>query len=156
VSRVGQRLARAWDPPWWTFDAFLVALALGSLVASFALTPGDDPRWVYYAWNGERFGDTCAFLAATGLPCPQCGMTRAWVHGARGHLVTSFLSSPGGFGLFFWLQVAAALAAWRLFKRDPFAVSMPWRVTVGWTAFWMFGLYLGPWILRLFGINPLP
>ncbi len=149
------RLARAWDPPWWAYDGLLVVLGALALAASWALAPGDDPRWVYWP-DGSRFGDTCAFLESTGWPCPQCGMTRSWVHAARGHLLRSFLSSPGGFGLFFWLEVAAGLAAYRLARRDPFAVSLPWRVPVAWALFWMVGLYLAPWVLRMCGVNPLP
>lgn len=150
-----KRAARAYNPPWWAFDAFVVALAVAGLAGAVALRPGADPHFVYWP-SGAVAGDTCAFLATTGLPCPQCGMTRSWVHAARGHLVTSFLMSPGGFGLFFWMLVAGALAAFRLVRRDPFAVVMPWKVTVGWTFFWMLGLYVAPYVARLLGVNPLP
>ena len=154
-DRLPSRAARAWDPPWWTWDALIVTLGVLAIGASLALSPGDDPRWVHLP-DGRRFGDTCAFLKATGLPCPQCGMTRSWVHAVRGRWVASFLYSPGGFGLFAWLEVAAGLAAVRLLRRDPFAVVLPWRVPVFFALFWMVGLYLVPWLLRLAGVNPLP
>jgi hypothetical protein len=141
--------------PWWVYNGGLVLLALVSLGLSLLLSPGEDPRWVYLP-DGTRFGDTCAFLAATGVPCPQCGMTRSWVHAVRGNVVEAFLYSPGGLGLFLWTQVGGVFGAIRLARRNPDALELPWQVIVGWTVFWMVGLYLVPYGLRLAGIDPLP
>jgi hypothetical protein len=141
--------------PWWAYDAGIAVVAVVAVVAALALHPGDDPRWVYLP-NGDQFGDTCGFLAKTGLPCPQCGMTRAFVHGVRGHFVRAFLASPGGFALFAWIEVAGAIGAYRLLRRDPFAVVLPWKVPVYWAMTWMTLFYLLPWLLRLGGVNPLP
>ncbi len=33
---------------------------------------------------------TCLLRIMTGLPCPGCGMTRAWVHLAHGDVLTAF------------------------------------------------------------------
>ncbi len=143
------------DPPWWVYEGFLVSLAVAALAASWLLSPGEDPRWVFLP-NGHVFGETCAFITATGYPCPQCGMTRAFVHAARGHFVSSFLYSPGGLGLFLWIQVAGVLGAVRLARQSPFAATLPWRVPVGWALFWIVFLYVLPWLLRLGGVNPLP
>ncbi|MBX3396176.1 MAG: DUF2752 domain-containing protein [Phycisphaerae bacterium] len=43
----------------------------------------------------------CGFIIRTGLPCPTCGMTTAFSHLVRGHIVRSFISQPAGmiFGL---------------------------------------------------------
>ncbi len=136
------------------YNGFLVVLGIAALVASLLLHPEGD-RWVYLP-NGAKFGDTCAFVAVTGFPCPQCGMTRSFVHAARLHLVQAFTYSPGGLGLFLWIEVGAIIGAIRLIKDDPFAATLPWRLTVGWVLFWMIGLYTVPWFLRLYGINPLP
>lgn len=143
-----------WAPPVWAHDATLVTLAVAVLAASWALHPGPDE--FTYLWTGDRFGDTCLFLTVLGIPCPQCGMTRAFVHAARGHLVTAFLYNPAGLGLFLWSQVAGVLGAIRLVRRDPRAVPVPWQVTVGWALGWTVLLYLVPYGLRLCGINPLP
>ncbi|MEQ1567590.1 MAG: DUF2752 domain-containing protein [Myxococcota bacterium] len=141
--------------PWWVYNGALVGVGALALAASLVLSPGDDPRWVYLP-DGTRFGETCAFLAATGLPCPQCGMTRSWVFAARGHLIDSFLYSPGGLGLFLWSQVAGVFGAIRLALRRPHTLELPWQVFVGWCVAWMIGLYLLPYGLRLGGIDPLP
>ena len=154
MTGLAQRVSQ-WRTPVWGYDAGLVVLAVAVLAASWALVPGPD-EFTYFAWNGAKFGDTCAFLTLTGQPCPQCGMTRAFVHAARGHLVTAFWYSPGGLGLFLWSQVGGVLGAIRLVRRDPRAVPVPWQITVGWAALWTLGLYLVPYGLRLVGVNPLP
>lgn len=140
---------------WRLYNGFLVLLGSAALCASFLLSPGEDPRWVYLP-NGARFGDTCAFTAVTGLACPQCGMTRAFVHGVRLDLLAAARYNPGGLGLLLWIEVGAVVGAIRLWRRDPRAATLPWRWSVGWALFWMVGLYALPWVLRLFGINPLP
>ena len=143
-------------PPWWLYNGALLLLGLVTLAASWALSPGDDPRFTYLP-TGARFGDTCGFLTATGLPCPQCGMTRAFVWAARGHLVDAFRYSPGGLGLFLWIQVGALIGLVRLVLRDPRALTPPWQLTVYWALGWIVLLYAVPWFLRAFaGVNPLP
>ena len=41
-------------------------------------------------------GIACPLRATTGVPCPFCGMTRAVVAAAHGHLSTSLAFNPGG------------------------------------------------------------
>lgn len=143
-------LARA---PWWAWPATLLALAVLALVASLVFEPGSDGfTWVL----GRRFGSGCAFLQATGLPCPQCGMTRSFVWAARGAFGTAWAHNPAGFTLFLWLQAGGVVGLARLVRRDPAALRLPWQVLVGWTAVWLVGLYTLPWVLRLLGVNPLP
>jgi hypothetical protein len=38
----------------------------------------------------------CPLRAATGVPCPFCGMTRAVVAAVHGHFATSLAFNPGG------------------------------------------------------------
>jgi hypothetical protein len=143
-------------PPWWLYNGALLTLGLVTLAASLALSPGEDPRWTYLP-SGEQLGDTCAFLAASGIPCPQCGMTRSFVWAARGHLLESFRYSPGGLGLFLWIQAGALIGLVRLVRRDPNALTPPWQVTVYGSLGWIVLLYAIPWFLRAFlGVNPLP
>lgn len=141
--------------PWWAYDAGLVAFAVATLAASWTLQPGPDPEWVYLP-DGQRFGETCLMLAVTGLPCPQCGMTRAFVLAARGDLWTAFLRNPAGLALFLWIVVGGAMGAVRLAAARAREARVPHQVFVGWTVFWMVGLYVIPYVLRLFGVNPLP
>ena len=61
-------------------DAYLVPAAALALCASFALSGSQ-------AANGPV---VCPFRLATGLPCPGCGLTRAFVATAHGRFMDAF------------------------------------------------------------------
>lgn len=145
-------LDRPW--PWWLWPTLLVSMGVIAWAASLLLHPG--PHEFVYFPDGTQFGDTCGLIVATGYPCPQCGMTRSWVHAARFDLVTAFFYSPGGLALFFWVQVGAFIGLVRLVSRNPRALEPPYLLTAIWAGFWLICLYVVPWALRLGGINPLP
>ena len=53
--------------------------------------------FVFSNWGFERFikGQyRCSFNSVTGLPCPGCGGTRAFVALFKGDIITSFLYNP--------------------------------------------------------------
>lgn len=50
----------------------------------------------------------CTWAEALGKPCMTCGMTTAFAHAARGHLLDSFRAQP--FGCL--LAIATAATAW--------------------------------------------
>jgi hypothetical protein len=52
----------------------------------------------------------CPLRALTGIPCPTCGMTHAFVHLAHGQVAAAFLASPAG--------ALLAAAAWLLAAAD--------------------------------------
>jgi hypothetical protein len=97
--------------------AFLVALGtLTVLILAARLTP--DP-----AGHGthEQLGlPPCAFLAATGHPCPTCGMTTAFSHTAHLHLAAAFRTNPFGAllalgtAVAFWASLHVALLGSRI------------------------------------------
>jgi hypothetical protein len=142
-----------WQAPWWLWNGFMVVLGVSATAAALILQP-QTGEWVYFM--GHQVGDTCAAITLTGYPCPQCGMTRSFVYGARFRVVEAFLFNPAGYTLFVWLQVGAIIGAIRLAARNPRAVRVPWWLPVYWTGFWFVALYLIPYIARLFGVNPLP
>jgi len=147
-------IERLTNPPWWVWPAFLVVLGASSFATALLLEPRPD-EFCYVL--GHKFGDECAFTMFTGLPCPQCGMTRAFAWGARGHFLRAWLYNPGGLTLFLWMQAGAVVGAIRLLRRDPRAARPPTPLLVGWTLLWLIGLYTVPWFLRIgVDINPLP
>lgn len=154
MTGLGARLDRlAARVPWWVWPAFLLALGVVSWGTARVFEPGDDGFTYVF---GRRFGQGCLALRYTGHPCPQCGMTRSFVWAARGAFGTAWAHNPAGLALFLWLQAGGVVGLARLVRRDPRAWTLPWRVLVGWTAFWLIGLYTIPWVLRLLGWNPLP
>lgn len=143
---------RPW--PWWLWPSMLVGMGVAAWSASLLLHPG--PHEFVYFPDGTQFGDTCGLIVAAGVPCPQCGMTRSWVYAARFEWVTAFFYSPGGLGLFLWLQVGAIIGLVRLVTRNPRALEPPLALSAGWAGFWLVALYALPYALRLAGVNPLP
>ena len=147
-------LERLTNPPWWVWPTFLLLLGLTSFGAALLMEPRAD-EFCYVL--DHKFGDTCAFTVVSGWPCPQCGMTRAFAWGARGHLIKAWFYNPGGIALFLWMQAGAVVGAARLVRRDPKSVRVPQQVLFVWTLLWLIGLYTVPWLLRIAaGLNPLP
>jgi hypothetical protein len=152
LLRVAHQVAQ-WRSPWWVWNVLMVVAGVSALLAALILEPGPG-EWVYF--HGHQVGQTCAAITVTGFPCPQCGMTRSFVYGARFQILEAMAYNPAGYTLFVWMQVGAVIGAVRLIARDPAAVRVPWQLPVYWTGFWFVFLYLIPYIARLFGVNPLP
>ena len=80
----------------------------------------------------EGAGSTiCLFRRATAVPCPGCGLTRAFVHLARGEWLAALADHP--LALLFALELAAGWALWGLALAGR-AVPEP-------------GRWLPPWLL---------
>jgi len=138
-------------PTWW-WPSTLVLIGAAVWTASLVLQPVGEVTF----FAGERFGEDCLFLVQTGRPCPNCGMTRSFLWSARGDLVRAFRYSPAGATLFVWITAGAAVGLVRLVRRAPRALSPPWQLLVGWTLFWVIGVYFVGYGLRLAGFGPLP
>ncbi len=65
---------------------WIAAGGVGAALGAVALSP-----------DGIADGPVlCPFRLLTGLPCPGCGLTRAWVYLAHGQGRDSFLANPFG------------------------------------------------------------
>ena len=82
-------------------------------------------------------GITCPILYVTGIPCPGCGMTRAWRSFFQGDLRNAFRFHP-----LFWLP-AVLLVLWP-FRRKLSARTWDALMTV------LIVLVLAVWLLRFF------
>jgi len=157
LKRLDRQINRVIDAvtgPWWGWPATLVAIGALAFGVSLLFAPGPDEFTYVF---GHRFGETCGFLTATGLPCPQCGMTRSWVHAARLDVVRSFFYNPAGATLFWWLIAGGAVGAVRLITRNPEALRVPHKLLAGWAIAWLVVIYALGWVSRAYlGINPLP
>ena len=91
----------------------------------------------------------CGFHYLFGMPCPGCGLTRAFVCCAHGHLTEAFLYHPLGPPLFAITVL--------------FALTTPWRGSLRPTQrhqrlFWvaLAAALAVTWVVRLDGFFPLP
>ena len=97
-------------------SAVLVAWICAALLGLSWLLPADGvPRFLPGL-------DTCAFHAATGLPCPGCGLTRAFIALSHGRFHTAWALHPFAYPLY--ACCLAGLGAPWLLRRYP-ALSGP-------------------------------
>jgi hypothetical protein len=76
------------------FPAFVIGCAtLVQLAAGRALLAADETR-AYFA--GHALDLRCAFRAATGLPCPTCGLTRSVAMSLHGEWLRAWKLAPAG------------------------------------------------------------
>lgn len=131
----------------------MMVAGLGAVAASFVFTPGDD-NWTYFF--GNRFGGPCGFREATSLPCPSCGMTRSWVWLVRGEVLDAFRYNAAGALLLIGLAAMGVIGAVRVVTGDPERLKVDVGKLSAIVVAWMIVPYLGGWILRMLGFNPLP
>ena len=99
---------------------------------------------------------TCPFRAATGVPCPGCGLTRATLELLRGDLTSSLQThafAPIFLGALAFMLVTLFLP--ERYRRSLLSALRHCEVRTGLTTWILFGLMLY-WALRLMGIIPFP
>jgi len=100
---------------------------------------------------GARF-TVCLLRRFTGLPCPGCGMTRAFAHLAKGEWAAAAVDHPFAFLLaaelgLAWLAWGTALARGRPVRMPPWFERAAFAHLLALTAFWLGRLSTGtlPW-----------
>lgn len=149
LNNIGLRLMT-----WWLWPLILLIGGVMALVPSLIIYPLPDVEQLYLA--GIPFGGPCAFREQFTIPCPACGMTRSWIWAARGALPTAFTYNAAGASLFLWLVGGGVLGSLRLIRRRSDTLQVPFMWVVSSLAVWFFLLFIGLWIARSLGINPLP
>jgi uncharacterized membrane protein AbrB (regulator of aidB expression) len=81
----------------------------------------------------------CPLRAATGIPCPLCGMTRAVVAAVHGHVGTSLAFNPAGIVVLALALVALLRPQWLARLRLPW-----WSFAVAFGALWMWNIGFNP------------
>ena len=148
------RLVVEYRWPGWAWSSLLLILAVLSVGSTFFFIPITPDQVTFL---GMEPGPGCGFMEVAGLPCPSCGMTRAWVHTTRGHPITGFLFNPAGSLLLWWIVVAGILGAVRLVTGNHRTLRVPPKLLAAWAIFWLFVPYSLLWILRMaMGLNILP
>jgi hypothetical protein len=81
----------------------------------------------------------CPLRSLTGVPCPLCGMTRAVVAAAHGHLATSLAFNPGGIFVLLLAIAAVVRPAWLTRARLPL-----WSIFAVLGALWVWNIGFNP------------
>ncbi len=81
----------------------------------------------------------CPLRAATGIPCPLCGMTRAVVAAVRGHVGASLAFNPAGIAVLALAVVALLRPQWLARVRLPW-----WSIAVLAGALWVWNIGFNP------------
>ena len=91
----------------------------------------------------DRLGYVCPFRALTGLPCPGCGMTRAWISLLHGDLSAAFRFHP-----LFWavpVLLVFLLTDGRPTGRKTIDRAVPIAVAGGWILFALLRMVIPAW-----------
>lgn len=124
------------------------------LSLSYLLQPGEDRR-VLLPWGQIALPETCYFYNLFQMNCPGCGLTRSFLHIARGDLTTAFHLNPIGFFLYTYLAFQIPQAALRWPSREKRRTWIGDTTLNRWTRIneWtLIGLMLAlvfQWVLRL-------
>jgi hypothetical protein len=87
----------------------------------------------------------CPLRAATGIPCPFCGMTRAVVALVHGHVGSSLAFNPGGVVVVVLALVAVLRPSWLARVRAPL-----WSLFAALGALWLWNIGFNPTFHQLF------
>ena len=82
----------------------------------------------------------CPILRFTGIPCPGCGMTRAWLAVLRGDLVTAF-----SYNAMFWSVPILCLMLWRdgnLFRKKEWNSRLCIGIAIGFFVNWLYKMLI--------------
>ncbi len=112
--------------------ALVVAIAASAVMGvAMWLTPSPTGMGTHQALNLPP----CGWILMADMPCPTCGMTTAFSHAVRGHLVASFLAQPLGCLLALATAMALLVSVHTVLtgSRLPNALARLWGRRVAWT-----------------------
>ena len=121
-------------------EAPLLAIITTMIALSYAL-PWLRSHHLFYS-------PPCIFYTVTRVPCPICGMTRSFIHTARGEFLSAFRMHLLGPPLFMMMAVAVAYLTVSLVSgyRLRYSLSPLTGRVIFWSAL---GVLLTAWILKL-------
>ena len=119
----------------------LLAVGAGAIVLGLVMHPSDDGLGTH-----KQLGlPACSFLAATGWPCPTCGLTSSYAFCLHGRFGQAWKSQPFGFYLALASLILTVVGAVELASGR----SLLWRLRPKW---WLLAAVIGlpaGWIFRL-------
>jgi len=121
----------------------LGALALASLLAVAAFLPADHPLGF----------PLCPLKRVTGVPCPTCGMTRAFCNAVQTHWQASLLWHPLGIPVVMACLVGAVWLGAEAFQGSRLKPQWRNRMLPPLAVLGIGGI-LATWVMRLCGVGP--
>ncbi len=91
----------------------LLAMALGVVVLALTMHTEESDR-VFLPLLGVPLPPLCMFRFTTGMSCPGCGLTRAFIHMAHGDLKSAWRFNPAAFLWFPVIAVQIPYRAWQI------------------------------------------
>lgn len=133
-SRVGGRL--------------YAAGVLATVIAIFVLAARLQPEGLSHGVHRQLGLPPCGFVVVCGLPCPTCGMTTAFAHTIRGHLLEALHAQVAGVVLALGTLAAGAIALFALLTgRRP---ALNWyRINPMHVVWWSCGLFVAAWAVKI-------
>ncbi|NLX14630.1 MAG: DUF2752 domain-containing protein [Phycisphaerales bacterium] len=126
------------------YAAGLAAIAMSLMVVAARLQPDK-----YFMGTHQQLRmPPCGFVTLTGLPCPTCGMTTAFAHAVRGHVLQAIRAQLAGFILALGVMLMAVFSLISIVTgRRP---SLNWyRVRPESLLWWSLALLVAAWALKI-------
>lgn len=102
----------------------VVLFAAGLIALGWMLAP--DPHG--HGTHTQLGLAKCGFIVYYDMPCPTCGVTTAFTHGARLQLVRSFIVQPLGFAIALLCYVSIIGGLWFFVRKEsPYVWIGCWR-----------------------------
>lgn len=144
-----QRLTR---PPDTLFHWAVLGMCMAVVVLAATLTIQERTQ-VLIPFTTTPLPELCHFKRWSGIDCPGCGMTRAFISLARGRVVDAWRYNPAGFLLFpiVVFQIPYRIGQiWRLRSRQPeWVIPKSGRFVLGSLA----TVLITQWVVRQIGIG---
>ena len=126
---------------------WFVMLASAAVIIGSFLLHRDGPEDVLLPVINQPLPDACTMRRTTGLDCPGCGMTRAFIEIAAGHWRAAWALNPGAFLMFPLFVSQVPWHAVQIIRirsgRNRLQFPMTWLAAI------LFTTLVGQWIIKL-------
>ncbi len=130
----------------WHHSMILVGVVI-VIVLAFALEVRS-PTQVAIRGFDSVLPPSCRFRSWTGLDCPSCGLTRAFVSIAHGDLAAALRFNPVSPLVFLAFLFQVPYRAWQIRRLDQGQEELHWR-WLTWGLWVLLGLALAQWVVRI-------
>jgi hypothetical protein len=128
--------------------AIFLALAVGVVIASFTFGVGQSKK-VTLPGLGVSLPSVCQFKNATGLDCPGCGLSRAFIHLAHGDPRGAWRYNPAAALVFVFVVAQIPYRSIQLWRIRRGQGELNWRRVGNWAIGILAVALLSQWLVKL-------